>query len=234
MERRVPKQMTTPIGCQSKSPPVTIGSTPKAVVHDVRNIGLIRRCPAIIAASLTLYPCLNLSSSAYSYIRIPFRTIMPIRLIIPRIAVNPRSRSNIHRPMKAPKRQRVLIARVNSARDSFLKWNTMNITNIITAATTDRMISGMTCSFVPDSPLYSTTVPFGNDGTISFSIYSLIFFDATGWLLPNFMSANMLIDSSFPYLSSVDGCQSGSILATCLKGTLTPGIEVGIWIFSIS
>ena len=56
MESRVPKQMTTPIGCQSMSPPITMGSTPRAVVHEVRKMGRIRRAPDIMAASRTLYP----------------------------------------------------------------------------------------------------------------------------------------------------------------------------------
>ena len=51
MESKVPKHITTPIGIHSRSPLIIIGSTPSAVVQDVRKIGLILRFPASRAAS---------------------------------------------------------------------------------------------------------------------------------------------------------------------------------------
>ena len=64
IESIVPKQMTTPIGSHSRSPLNIIGSTPSAVVHEVRKIGRMRRFPASIAASSTEYPDVKRSSSA--------------------------------------------------------------------------------------------------------------------------------------------------------------------------
>ena len=44
--KRVPKQMTTPIGIHSKVPARIMGTTPRAVVAEVRKMGRIRRKPA--------------------------------------------------------------------------------------------------------------------------------------------------------------------------------------------
>ena len=63
-ESIVPKQITTPIGIQRRSPLIIIGSTPRAVVHEVRNIGRILRRPASIAAVLMSAPNLKRCSSA--------------------------------------------------------------------------------------------------------------------------------------------------------------------------
>ena len=121
MESMVPKQMTTPIGIQRASPLMIIGSTPRAVVHEVRNIGLILRFPASSAAVFTSMPFWNLSSSAYSNRIIPFLTMIPTRLIRPSTDVRPKSRRKIHIPKKAPKKQSVLMMSVRNARDAFLK-----------------------------------------------------------------------------------------------------------------
>ena len=53
MDRMVPKQMTTPIGSHSRSLLISIGSTPRAVVAEVRKIGFILLAPASIAAVIT-------------------------------------------------------------------------------------------------------------------------------------------------------------------------------------
>ena len=57
MDSIVPKHITTPIGIHRASRLIIIGSTPRAVVHDVRKIGLILRFPASSAASFTGRPC---------------------------------------------------------------------------------------------------------------------------------------------------------------------------------
>ena len=205
---------------------MTIGRTPNAVVQEVRKIGFIRRAPASIAAVLTSRPFENLSSSAYSYITIPLRTMMPIRLTMPRTAVRPKSRLKIQSPKKAPNRHRRLITRVNNERESFLKWNSIHSSRISTAAAKDQAISGPSLRLAAVSPPYSTTVPSGRPGMISFSTYSFICFIAAGWLLPYFISAKMLTLSSPDLRSSWRLLHSGSIEAICLSGTLMPGTAV--------
>ena len=54
--RIVPKQIVMPIGIQRRSPLKIIGSTPRAVVHEVRKIGRILLFPESIADSLTHSP----------------------------------------------------------------------------------------------------------------------------------------------------------------------------------
>ena len=53
MANTVPEQITTPIGVHKALLQIIIGTTPTAVVADVRKIGNIRRLPASMAASLT-------------------------------------------------------------------------------------------------------------------------------------------------------------------------------------
>ena len=91
IDSMVPKQITTPIGIHNASPLTIIGNTPKAVVQDVRKIGLILRLPASSAASRTEYPFSKRNSSAYSNMMIPIRTMIPTRLIRPRTEVSPKS-----------------------------------------------------------------------------------------------------------------------------------------------
>ena len=59
----VPKQIIQPIEGQSVLSENIRGSTPTAVVADVRKIGIIRRWPASMAACLAMNP-LRCSSSA--------------------------------------------------------------------------------------------------------------------------------------------------------------------------
>jgi hypothetical protein len=54
IEKTVPEQITTPIGIQRELPLMIMGTTPTAVVAEVRKIGSMRRRPASKAASLGL------------------------------------------------------------------------------------------------------------------------------------------------------------------------------------
>lgn len=51
IEKTVPEQITTPIGIQRELPLMIMGTTPTAVVAEVRKIGSMRRRPASKAAS---------------------------------------------------------------------------------------------------------------------------------------------------------------------------------------
>ena len=44
--KMVPKHITTPMGIHSSVPAIIIGTTPRAVVAEVRKMGLMRRRPA--------------------------------------------------------------------------------------------------------------------------------------------------------------------------------------------
>ena len=46
IEKTVPEQITTPIGIQRELPLMIMGTTPTAVVAEVRKIGSMRRRPA--------------------------------------------------------------------------------------------------------------------------------------------------------------------------------------------
>ena len=93
-ENMVPKQITTPIGIHNAVLAVIIGMTPNAVVAEVRKIGRIRRLPASNPASLAVLEPLR-NDSAYSNMIIPFRTMIPIRLITPKVAVMLKSKPKI-------------------------------------------------------------------------------------------------------------------------------------------
>ena len=118
----VPKQMTTPIGIHRLVWAKIIGSTPNAVVAEVKNTGRIRRKPAWKAASRTERCFVRRSSSAYSYMIMAFRTMMPIKLTIPNTTVIDISIWNILSPTNAPKTQRIELDNAKSANDTFPKW----------------------------------------------------------------------------------------------------------------
>ena len=210
-ESIVPKQITTPIGIQRRSPLIIIGSTPRAVVQEVRKIGRIRRFPAREAASLTGMPCSKRSSSAYSNSRIPLRTMMPTREMSPRTAVIEKSRPKIQRPKKAPKRHRVLRTRVRTAREIFLKWKSRKKNRIITAAMNERAISGPIWLFTPLSPPNFTMTPSGMSAVLRYRFMALT---AVGWLFPNFMSAPTIM-ADLPSMRVREvGSHSGVTVAT--------------------
>ena len=96
IESTTPKQMTTPMGIQSGLREMIIGNTPKAVVAEVRKMGLMRRLPAFMAASLVGKPSSVRSVSAYSYMTMPFLMMIPIKLTIPNKEVMPKSRPKSH------------------------------------------------------------------------------------------------------------------------------------------
>ena len=54
IEKTVPEQITTPIGIQRELPLMTMGTTPTAVVAEVRKIVSMHRRPPSEAASLGL------------------------------------------------------------------------------------------------------------------------------------------------------------------------------------
>ena len=113
--------MTTPMGIQSGLREIIIGKTPKAVVAEVRKMGLMRRLPAFMAASLVGRPSSVRSVSAYSYITMPLRMMIPMRLTTPSKEVMPKSRPKIHSPKKAPNMHKVLEPKVSTAKLTFLK-----------------------------------------------------------------------------------------------------------------
>ena len=121
IDNTTPKQMTTPMGIQSGLREIIIGNTPKAVVAEVRKMGLIRRLPAFIAASFVGKPSSTRSVSAYSYMTMPFRMMIPIKLTIPNQEVIPKSRPKSHSPKKAPNMHNALEPKVRMAKFSFLK-----------------------------------------------------------------------------------------------------------------
>ena len=229
-DRSVPKQITTPIGIQRRSPLIIIGKTPSAVVHDVKKIGLIRRFPASCAASFTFIPFWKRSSSAYSNMIIPLRTIIPTKDISPNTAVMEKSNLNIHSPKNAPKRHSVLRTIVSMAKDIFLKWNNKNMNSMNTAAKKVITISGPIDRLMLLRPPNSTLIPSGRSILLR---YSFMAFVAVGWLLPYFMSAPIHI-TWFPFiLEIISGSHSGLSFATCLIGTDIPGVEVETRVFPI-
>ena len=135
IDNSVPKHITTPIGIHRISPLKIIGSTPNAVVQEVKKIGLILLLPASAAASFTPYPNSNLKVSAYSNIRIPFLTTIPIRLTTPNTAVILKSRLKIQSPNVAPNRHRRLNTMVSRDNNIFLKWYRRKPKRIIMAHT---------------------------------------------------------------------------------------------------
>ena len=223
----VPKQITTPIGFHRKSPLRIIGNTPKAVVQEVRKIGRIRRFPASSAASFNGIPRSKRSSSAYSNMIIPLRTMMPTKLISPRTAVSPKSSRNTHSPKNAPKKQSTLSTKVSIAIEIFLKWNSRKKNKTATAQMNAIMISGPTSLLMAESPAYSTLAPSGRFGLIWLSTKALICFIASGWLHSYFISA-VTVRQDSPALRGYDSSSHpGCISATCRKGTETPGYRVG-------
>ena len=109
------------MGIQSGLREIIIGSTPKAVVAEVRKIGLIRRLPAFMAASLVGRPSSVRSVSAYSYMTMPFLMMIPIKLTTPNKEVMPKSSPKSHSPKKAPNMHKVLEPKVRTAKLTFLK-----------------------------------------------------------------------------------------------------------------
>ena len=99
-----------------------IGNTPNAVVAEVRKMGRMRRLPASKAASLTGIWCSKRKVSAYSNMMMALRTMIPMRLTIPNVAVMLKSRPNSHNPRHAPNTHIKLEPMVNITRLILEKW----------------------------------------------------------------------------------------------------------------
>ena len=177
----VPARITIPIGIQSELWLIIIGITPTAVVAEVRKMGIIRRLPASKAASLTC-TLLFRRFSAWSNMMMAFRTMIPIRLMRPRMHVSPNSSPLIQTPTDAPTRQNDSDISAARARLIFLKLIRRKKKMMMMAIISPWMMGLMASLSDSSEPPYSTPMLLGIVGSMRSSTIALTFLNAATWL----------------------------------------------------
>ena len=182
MEIMVPARITIPIGIQSELWLMIIGITPTAVVAEVRKMGIIRRLPASKAASLTCTFLSLRSFSAWSNMMMALRTMIPIRLMSPRMHVSPNSSPLIQTPTDAPTRQNDSDISAARARLIFLKLIRRKKKMMMMAIISPWMMGLMASLSDSSEPPYSTPMLLGIVGSMRSSTIALTFLNAATWL----------------------------------------------------